>query len=393
MSMRPLLSFETYASDRLLQERTQLAHDWMGDLVEVLGTDPYRSGAAALDPAGLDAALQQLAHFAEDGNEGAFTNAADVVQPMDALGAWCARHGSDGRALVVAIDRLAARLDAACLQWLREFAAEPSREQVVKVSGRLNRGPILMAAICVAAYERAWSTSPARGDFTELLAHELSAPINAAEVAAVLLENDRVTPGSQELRRLAGTIQRSLRRVRALIGDVHDLAAAHADGDHAERLVPIGQLLGEVLAEMGQSAREAGVRIDIEEPVPGVTVPSARVAVILRNLVSNSIKYADPAAQTRWVRISFLNAADGRWSVAVSDNGLGIAREQHDRVFQRFTRLHPERADGTGLGLAIAHETAMRINADLDFESEPGVGSTFRFTLPQPPSAGARTDA
>ena len=393
MSMRPRLSFETYASDRLLQERAHLAQDWMTDLVEVLGTDPYRSGADALDPAGLDATLQQLAHYAEDGIESAFTNAADVVEPMHALGAWCARHGSDGRALLVAIDRLAARLDAACLQWVREFPSEPCREQVVKVSGRLNRGPIMMASLCVSAFERAWATSPARGDFTELLAHELSTPINAAEVAAVLLENDRVTPGSQELRRLAGTIQRSLRRVRALIGDVHDLAAAHSDGDHSERIVPIGQLLGEVLAELGQLAREAGVRIDIEEPVPAVTVPGARVAVVLRNLVSNAIKYADPAAQTRWVRISFMPAADGRWSIAVSDNGLGIPRDQHDRVFERFIRLHPERADGTGLGLAIAHETALRMQSGIEFDSEPGVGSTFRFTLPQPPEAPRHTGA
>jgi signal transduction histidine kinase len=129
------------------------------------------------------------------------------------------------------------------------------------------------------------------------------------------------------------------------------------------------------------------VRVDLEEPVPPVRVPAARVGMILRNLVSNAIKYSDPKADLRWVRISFVQGASGGWTIAISDNGLGIPREQHARVFQRFLRLHPERADGTGLGLAIALETAVRMKGGIDFDSEPGVGSTFRFTLPGPAAA------
>jgi signal transduction histidine kinase len=71
-----------------------------------------------------------------------------------------------------------------------------------------------------------------------------------------------------------------------------------------------------------------------------------------------------------------------RWWVHVSDNGLGIPAEQHDNIFQRHFRAHPERGNGTGLGLMIVREEVEQLGAEIEFSSEPGVGSTFRFSLP-----------
>lgn len=380
--MRARPSFVLFSSDRLLRDLPTALDAWTRALIEVFGSDPQRAGSGAIEPAHLRAAIQRTATFVQDGDEGRFTRDEVLSGAMQALGTWCSRHGCDAGSIVSSFDGLAAALDEMCIDWTREFPETPEPDDVVRVGGRLNRAPLLMAALCVAAYERQTGHGGPRTGFSELLTHELATPLNAAEVAAVLLENDRVTPGSQELRRLVGQIQRNLRRMRALIGDVRDLSTAHETAE-PERRVAIGQVLGDVVAEMASAARELGVRVDIEEPVPGIVVPAARVSVILRNLLSNAIKYSDPLADVRWVRISFVPREEaGGWNIDVSDNGLGIPPARHGCVFQRFVRFHPERADGTGLGLAIAHETARKMGADITFESEPGVGSTFRLILP-----------
>ena len=72
----------------------------------------------------------------------------------------------------------------------------------------------------------------------------------------------------------------------------------------------------------------------------------------------------------------------GPWWVLVRDNGLGIPRELHDRIFERFFRARPDTAEGSGLGLAIVQEALQQLGSQLEFESEAAVGSTFRFCLP-----------
>ena len=289
-----------------------------------------------------------------------------------------------------AFDLLARRLDGACIEWAHAFPGTPSPDSVVRVAGRLNRAPLLLTGVALETFidERRDAGGEQDGDarlardFADMLVHELGSPLNAAEVAAVLLESDRLAPGSQEVRRLAGLIQRNLRRIRALIADARELALLNEGQDRVDPRLPVGQVLADVIAELALPAREAKVRLDVEEPIPALPVHAARVRVVLRNLISNSIKYADPKAPVRWVRVSF-EPVDGSeaWTVIVSDNGLGIPQEQHERVLERFVRLNPDVADGTGLGLAIASETARRLGGELLFDSEPGVGSSFRFTV------------
>jgi signal transduction histidine kinase len=68
--------------------------------------------------------------------------------------------------------------------------------------------------------------------------------------------------------------------------------------------------------------------------------------------------------------------------IGVEDNGVGIAPELHERVFERMFRVHPEDKNGTGLGLAIAREAAEEIGGGLWLQGEPGRGSTFTAALP-----------
>jgi signal transduction histidine kinase len=122
----------------------------------------------------------------------------------------------------------------------------------------------------------------------------------------------------------------------------------------------------------------------VVEPIPPVEVDASRVEIILGNLLRNAASYADPAHPVRWVRVRFSWQEDAAlWWMEVSDNGLGIPTEHHGRIFERFFRAHPERAEGTGLGLAIVQDAVRQLGGRIELESEPGVGTTFRIALPR----------
>ena len=285
-------------------------------------------------------------------------------------------------------DELAQLLDAATLRWIDEFPGSPEPKTVARVTGRLNRAPLLMGEITVGIYQEEelnsrYTTAHQLRDFTETLMHQIKTPLGAAEGAALLLENDEMAADPSERRRFAAIIRRNLARARTVVDDVQALALAQVAQAKAGRSLPLSQVLGEVLTEIRQLVEESGVRVEVQEPIPDIAVDASRVEIVLLNLISNAAKYADPGKPVRWVRVAF-NRPPGsqEWWVHVSDNGLGISPEVHGRVFERFFRAHPEAAEGTGLGLAIVREAIQQLGSRLEFESEPGAGSTFRFSLP-----------
>jgi signal transduction histidine kinase len=104
---------------------------------------------------------------------------------------------------------------------------------------------------------------------------------------------------------------------------------------------------------------------------------------VFMNLISNAIKFIDDNHPDPRVEVGWERHADGAlfW---VQDNGVGIAREDQERVFEIFTRLHTLRRKGTGLGLSIVQRVIERAGGQIWVESEgvPGKGSRFCFTYP-----------
>ena len=117
-------------------------------------------------------------------------------------------------------------------------------------------------------------------------------------------------------------------------------------------------------------------------PRKAVRVDIARTQ-LFQNLVGNATKFHGERAPE--VHIT-AERADGSWTFAIRDNGIGIEPQYLDRIFVMFQRLHT-RADypGTGIGLAICKKIVERHGGTMRVESEPGVGTTFRFNLPDHP--------
>lgn len=114
-------------------------------------------------------------------------------------------------------------------------------------------------------------------------------------------------------------------------------------------------------------------------------VQAARLTQVLDNLISNGIKYADPARASRELRVRTSDDAEG-FHIAVADDGIGIPEDGRDDLFAMFKRLHTSPADGTGLGLYIVQKQIEKLGATIDVESRED-GTTFHVRIPAPLSA------
>lgn len=383
------VSFEQFASERLNRDRDRITRDWVEKLSSQLGIRPRRVLPTDDIMDGIPPVLGKAAEFLLAPDVERLTAQAFVTDQLREIARIRRRQGYDVQEIIREFDELAQILDGAALHWLDEFEGTPDPKAVGRVFGRLNRAPLLMGEITVGVYreeelESRHTTARQLRQFTEMLMHQLKTPLGAAEGAALLLENEEITSDPEERRRFAVLIRRNLSRARTVVDDVRALALAELAQARAGRFLQIEEVFGEVLAEVRPLVEEGGVRIDVQEPVPDLVVDASRVELVLLNLISNAAKYADPAKPVRWVRVSLHHPpGSGQWWVEVADNGLGIPSEMHGRIFDRFFRAHPDAAEGTGLGLAIVREAVQQMQSSLKFDSEPGQGTTFSFSLPR----------
>ena len=125
---------------------------------------------------------------------------------------------------------------------------------------------------------------------------------------------------------------------------------------------------------------ETGARITAD-PLPSLPVHEIHMQQLFQNLIGNAIKYRSPERPPAVHVVA--ERQNGHWVFAVADNGIGIEPQYQDKIFGLFKRLHTsDEYSGTGIGLAICRRIVDRYHGRIWVESEPGKGSTFRFTLP-----------
>ena len=149
--------------------------------------------------------------------------------------------------------------------------------------------------------------------------------------------------------------------------------------------VDLGELVRDAVALTALAAAEKGLQVQVELRGPRVVALGEpdELDKVVHNLVSNAVKYT-PAGG--WVQIS-AEAGEARAVLTVRDEGIGISPEDQEHLFTEFFRSTNPVAvalPGTGLGLAIVRRIVERHSGWIDVESAPGVGSTFRVTLPAP---------
>jgi light-regulated signal transduction histidine kinase (bacteriophytochrome) len=143
--------------------------------------------------------------------------------------------------------------------------------------------------------------------------------------------------------------------------------------------VDVKDVLRLVLTNLQASIDESGARISYEA-LPSIIADPSLLQQLFQNLIANAIKFRGPSAPI--INVSAENRTK-EWIFSVKDNGIGIASEHAETIFVIFRRLHPhEEYPGSGIGLSICKKIIEQHDGRIWVESEPGRGSTFKFTLP-----------
>jgi PAS domain S-box-containing protein len=216
------------------------------------------------------------------------------------------------------------------------------------------------------------------------LSHDARTPLNAVVLSAKLLEAQAKDQDDPEVQECLRTIRNAVRNVLDLLSDLLDLSRIDAGATRAETSrFPLKATLAECLSNIEPQAHAKGLEIRLEAgdlDDARLETDRAKLKQILSNLLSNSLRYTEKGH----IRL-FAARSESRIWVGVEDTGVGIAKSDQDRIFDEFAVLeHPNRprGEGTGLGLAICRRLANLLQGEIVLESAPGLGSTFKLSLP-----------
>jgi len=226
-----------------------------------------------------------------------------------------------------------------------------------------------------------------KSSLVSTVSHELRTPLTSIRLANHLLLSDRIGTLSPKQTEVVMESRDNADRLQKIIENLLDMSRIEAGGAGLEfRSLAPHELAFEAADQVRGVAQDKGIELDVEVPVelPHVKADKARMNHVLLNLLSNAIRYT-PAGGS----IS-LSAApvDGVVQFSVQDTGKGIPKTYENKVFERFFRVPGQSSGGVGLGLAIAREIVQAHGGTIGVDSEEGVGTTFRFTLPQDMAGG-----
>jgi signal transduction histidine kinase len=217
--------------------------------------------------------------------------------------------------------------------------------------------------------------------FTYSASHDLRAPLRAISGYASML-TERPEAMDECTRTTVDKILLSAQQMERLIRDLLNYARTGQREMLAEP-VSLEPFLQEIESTFQARIKEGGVQFQIVRPLAPLVGDPTLIKQILTNLVDNALTYRRRDGSPR---VSVASTVVGNRTVlSVSDNGIGIAAEYHDKIFQVFQRLHAESEyAGTGIGLAIVAKAARAMSGTVRVSSKPGEGSTFQVSLPRP---------
>ena len=223
-----------------------------------------------------------------------------------------------------------------------------------------------------------------KNDFVAMVAHEIRSPMNSVLMQIKVIVDGlagNVTDKQKEI------LKRASQRIKALValsGELLDLAKIESGLMTQEKeSINLAQFLAELVEFHQDKAKEQNIELLLEElpPLPTLKANKGNLEEVLTNLITNAIKYSPDGGQ---VKVGAVQEG-GYIRIQVSDQGLGIPKEDQERIFDRFYRVKNEKTryiTGTGLGLPIVKRIVESHDGMLRLTSEPGVGSTFYVYLP-----------
>jgi len=231
-----------------------------------------------------------------------------------------------------------------------------------------------------------------KSDFHSMIAHDLRSPMSVIQGYVSLMATGKTGDINDTQREFLDSVNRKITEMTALLNDFLDISKIDAGFVNLKcRDMDLVELINDVVVDLEPIAAGSTVGLDVAISSDQVLVhaDSLRLTQILRNLVSNAIKYN---VESGWIRLTVV-PIDGWAQVSISDGGIGMTPEELAVLFDPYTRGSTQRKiRGVGLGVVIVKKLVESHGGEVTVTSVPGKGSTFTFTVPLSCDSGDGTD-
>src|SRR5437868_6120788 len=265
-----------------------------------------------------------------------------------------------------------------------ELALDDSQIELHAVATKNEAGEITGALVLFHDITELKRMDQVRRDFVANVSHELRTPLSILRgYIETLLDNPKTS--REEFSRILGVMERHSKRLDLLAQDLLTLAQLESANPNLQLgNVDLSNLFGEVIRDWEKKLanKQLNVIVDVPPGLPPICADRQRLQEALYNLLDNAVKYSREHSEIRLMA----RQRDEEIVLTVSDNGIGISKEDLPRIFERFYRVDKARTAenirGTGLGLAIVKHVAQLHGGRVEAESELGKGTTIRVILP-----------
>jgi signal transduction histidine kinase len=390
--------FRSSIGQRVEAAHHQLASRWLEHLTSLVPVDPndifpgeQLLGHAPTLIREIAAFLQAPAHESIAANAVVTARAAELGHLRHTQHASIHQVLREYRTLRSVITEFIARE-------IDELGLTPSPDELIDLMNRVDAAveAVLQATIdtYVAEYTQAITQHAVRLEgFNRMVTHELRQPLGTLQFALRRLAAEDVWANAASRDRVLATAERNVQRMHDTLGKLLTLSRTAGSAESAlVQRVELAAVVRDVVEQLREMADARGVEVRAATPLPAIEIDVARLELVLVNLVSNAIKYSDPAKPARVVEIAAVPGDNPRiCTITVCDNGIGIAESDLRSIFARFYRGRSQRdrelgTSGLGLGLAIVAECVDALKGDIRVESTLGEGTTFFVELPVSPA-------